>query len=103
LIFTFSAALAGIAGALYVPQVGIINPTEFSPLNSIEIVIWVAVGCRGTLYGAIIGALLVNAAKSWLTAAFPDAWLFGLGALFVLVTLFLPNGVVGILNMRRAK
>jgi len=97
-LFTFSAALAGIAGALYVPQVGIINPTEFSPLNSIEIVIWVAVGGRGTLYGAIAGALLVNAAKSWLTAAFPDAWLFGLGALFVLVTLFLPRGVVGILR-----
>ncbi|MBE0584556.1 MAG: urea ABC transporter permease subunit UrtC, partial [Desulfofustis sp.] len=97
-VFTFSAVLAGIAGALYVPQVGIINPTEFSPLNSIEIVIWVAVGGRGTLYGAIIGALLVNATKSWLTAAFPDAWLFGLGALFVLVTLFLPRGVAGLLR-----
>jgi len=100
LVFTFSAALAGVAGAFYVPQVGIINPTEFSPLNSIEIVIWVAVGGRGTLYGAIAGALLVNYAKSWLTAAFPDAWLFGLGALFVLVTLFLPRGVVGILRKK---
>ncbi|MBM9511003.1 urea ABC transporter permease subunit UrtC [Desulfogranum marinum] len=94
-IFTFSAVLAGIAGALYVPQVGIINPTEFSPLNSIEIVIWVAVGGRATLYGAVAGALVVNYAKSYLTAAFPDAWLFGLGALFILVTLFLPQGISG--------
>jgi urea transport system permease protein len=101
-LFTFSAALAGIAGALYVPQVGIINPTEFSPLNSIEIVIWVAVGGRCTLYGAVAGALLVNYSKSWLTAAFPDAWLFGLGALFVLVTLLLPKGVVGILKRKEA-
>lgn len=94
-IFTFSAVLAGIAGALYVPQVGIINPTEFSPLNSIEIVIWVAVGGRATLYGAVTGAILVNYAKSYLTAAFPDAWLFGLGALFIFVTLFLPKGISG--------
>ncbi len=94
-VFTFSAVLAGIAGALYVPQVGIINPTEFSPLNSIEIVIWVAVGGRGTLYGAVAGALVVNYAKSYLTAAFPDAWLFGLGALFILVTIFLPRGISG--------
>jgi len=94
-VFSFSAVLAGIAGALYVPQVGIINPTEFSPLNSIEIVIWVAVGGRATLYGPIIGALLVNYAKSYLTAAFPEAWLFGLGALFVLVTLLLPKGIAG--------
>lgn len=94
-IFVFSAMLAGIAGALYVPQVGIINPTEFSPLNSIEIVIWVAVGGRATLYGAVTGALVVNYAKSYLTAAFPDAWLFGLGALFILVTLFLPDGICG--------
>ena len=101
-VFTFSAILAGVAGALYVPQVGIINPTEFSPLNSIEIVVWVAVGGRGTLYGAIVGALLVNYAKSWLTAAFPDAWLFGLGALFILVTLFLPFGVVGLLRRKEA-
>lgn len=101
-IFTFAAALAGIAGALYVPQVGIINPGEFSPLNSIEIVIWVAVGGRATLYGAVVGALLVNYAKSYLTAAFPEAWLFGLGALFVVVTLFLPNGIVGIFNSFRS-
>ncbi len=97
-IFTFSAMLAGVAGALYVPQVGIINPTEFSPLNSIEIVVWVAVGGRATLYGAAVGALLVNYAKSYLTVAFPDAWLFGLGAIFVLVTIFLPRGVAGLLK-----
>lgn len=102
-IFCFSAVLAGIAGALYVPQVGIINPTEFSPLNSIEIVIWVAVGGRATLYGAVAGALTVNYAKSYLTAAFPDAWLFGLGALFILVTLFLPRGILGFLNRKEAK
>ncbi len=102
-IFMFSAVLAGIAGALYVPQVGIINPTEFSPLNSIEIVIWVAVGGRATLYGAVTGALVVNYAKSFLTAAFPDAWLFGLGALFILVTLFLPRGITGLLRKKEAK
>ena len=96
-IFTFSAMLAGIAGALYVPQVGIINPNEFSPLGSIEIVIWVAVGGRATLYGAVAGALMVNYSKSYLTAAMPDAWLFALGALFVLVTLLLPRGVTGLL------
>jgi urea transport system permease protein len=99
-IFTFSAALAGIAGALYVPQVGIINPSEFSPLNSIELVIWVAVGGRATLYGAVLGAILVNYAKTYFTGAFPDAWLFALGALFVLVTLFLPRGLVGLLPRR---
>lgn len=102
-IFTFSAILAGVAGALYVPQVGIINPTEFSPLNSIEIVIWVAVGGRATLYGAVTGALVVNYAKSYLTAAFPDAWLFGLGALFVLVTLFLPRGITGLLRKKEGQ
>lgn len=95
-IFAFSAALAGIAGALYVPQVGIINPTEFSPLNSIEMVVWVAVGGRATLYGPVIGALVVNYAKSFLTAAMPEAWLFALGALFIVVTLFMPNGIVGL-------
>ena len=101
-IFTFSAALAGIAGALYVPQVGIINPGEFSPLNSIELVIWVAVGGRGTLYGAVAGAVLVNYAKTYFTGAFPEIWLFALGALFVLSTLYLPKGLVGIVNRRRA-
>jgi urea transport system permease protein len=101
-VFTFSAMLAGIAGALYVPQVGIINPGEFSPLNSIEMVIWVAVGGRATLYGAVVGALAVNYGKTYLTGAMPDAWLFALGALFVLVTLFLPRGVAGLLAWRRA-
>ncbi|HEX7027194.1 MAG TPA: urea ABC transporter permease subunit UrtC [Gammaproteobacteria bacterium] len=101
--FVVSAVLAGIAGALYVPQVGIINPGEFSPLNSIELVIWVAVGGRGTLYGAVAGALLVNYAKTYFTGAMPEAWLFALGALFVLVTLFLPRGIVGLLNRRRMK
>jgi len=102
-IFTFSAVLAGIAGALYVPQVGIINPNEFSPLNSIEIVIWVAIGGRTTLYGAIIGALLVNYGKSYFTAALPELWLFALGGLFVLVTLFLPHGLAGIRRVREAR
>jgi urea transport system permease protein len=100
-LFTVSAVLAGIAGALYVPQVGIINPGEFSPLNSIELVIWVAVGGRGTLYGAVVGALLVNYAKTWLTGAIPEVWLFALGALFVLVTLFLPRGVAGLVRRVR--
>ncbi len=95
-VFTLSAVLAGIAGALYVPQVGIINPTEFQPLNSIELVVWVALGGRGTLYGAALGAAIVNYAKSTLTAALPEVWLFVLGALFVLVTVALPKGAVGI-------
>ncbi|MBC8026833.1 MAG: urea ABC transporter permease subunit UrtC, partial [Steroidobacteraceae bacterium] len=96
-IFTFSAVLAGIAGALYVPQVGIINPSEFQPINSIEVVIWVAVGGRGMLYGAAAGALLVNYAKTYFTAALPEYWLYALGLLFVVVTLFLPRGVVGLI------
>jgi len=95
-VFVFSAVLAGIAGALYVPQVGIINPSEFQPINSIEVVIWVAVGGRGTLYGAVAGALLVNYAKSYFTTALPEYWLYALGILFVVVTLFLPRGVVGL-------
>ena len=95
-LFTFSAVLAGIAGALYVPQVGIINPGEFSPINSIEMVIWVAIGGRGTLYGAIVGALVVSYAKTRFTAIMPEAWLFALGGLFVLVTLLLPKGLVGL-------
>ena len=97
-LFVFSAILAGVAGALYVPQVGIINPGEFSPLNSIEVVVWVAVGGRGFLYGAVVGAVVVNYAKTKFTAIFPDEWLFALGALFVLVTIFLPNGLVGALK-----
>jgi len=101
-LFTFSAILAGIAGALYVPQAGIINPREMAPLGSIEIVIWVALGGRGTLYGPIIGALIVNYAKSWFTVAFPEFWIFALGALFVLSTLYLPKGLVGLLQRRAA-
>lgn len=99
-IFTLSAMLAGIAGALYVPQVGIINPGEFSPLNSIEMVIWVAIGGRATLYGAVIGAVLVNYAKTFFTGVLPEVWLFALGALFVLVTIFLPRGIVGLLQRK---
>jgi len=99
-IWTLSAVLCGIAGALYVPQVGIINPSEMSPANSIEIAIWVAVGGRGTLVGAIAGAGIVNAAKSIFTVAFPEYWLYFLGLLFILVTLFLPNGVVGLLRSK---
>ncbi len=97
-LFVYSALFAAVAGALYVPQVGIINPGEFSPLNSIEIVVWVAVGGRGTLYGAVVGALLVNYAKTRFTAILPEAWLFALGALFVAVTLFLPRGIIGLLQ-----
>ncbi|QSA97420.1 urea ABC transporter permease subunit UrtC [Methylococcus sp. EFPC2] len=99
-VFVCSAALAGVAGALYVPQVGIINPSEFSPLNSLELVIWVAVGGRATLYGGVIGAILVNYAKTVFTAVLPEVWLFALGALFVLVTLFVPDGLVGLMRRR---
>ena len=95
-LFIISGVLAGIAGALYVPQVGIINPGEFSPVKSIEIVVWVALGGRGTLYGAVVGGILVNLAKSFFTVYFPEYWLFFLGALFVLVTIFLPRGVAGL-------
>jgi urea transport system permease protein len=95
-VFAFSAVMAGIAGALYVPQIGIINPGEFEPANSIEAVIWVAVGGRGTLAGAVVGAVLVNLAKTVLTGAFPEIWLFVLGGLFVVVTLFMPRGLVGL-------
>lgn len=102
-VFTLSAVLAGVAGALYVPQVGIINPGEFSPINSIEIVIWVAVGGRGYLHGAILGAIAVNFAKSVFTVSFPEIWLFFLGSLFVATTLFLPRGVVGLIPARAPK
>lgn len=95
-VFTFSAVIAGIAGALYVPQVGIINPSEFSPINSIEIVIWVAVGGRATLLGAVLGALIVNYAKTYFTGAFPEVWLFALGGLFITVTIFAPRGILGL-------
>lgn len=103
LAFTVSACMAGVAGALYVPQVGIINPSEFAPANSIEAVIWVAVGGRGTLVGAALGAVLVNFAKTWLTGAIPEIWLFALGALFILVTLFLPKGIIGTLSAWSAR
>src|SRR4030095_15456897 len=99
--FTLSACMAGVAGALYVPQVGIINPGEFSPGNSIEAVVWVAVGGRGTLVGALLGAFSVNALKTWLTSVAPDLWLFALGGLFVAVTLFLPRRLIGMFSMAR--
>ena len=95
-VFVVSAIIAGVAGALYVPQVGIINPSEFAPGNSIEAAIWVAVGGRGTLIGAAIGAIAVNFAKTFFTGAFPEYWLYGLGLLFVLTTLFLPKGLLGL-------
>jgi urea transport system permease protein len=97
-IWTISAMMCGVAGALYVPQVGIINPSEMSPANSIEIAIWAAVGGRASLIGPIIGAFIVNGAKSWLTVTAPEFWLYFLGALFIAVTLFLPNGVVGLVK-----
>lgn len=101
--WTFSAALCGIAGALYVPQVGIINPSEMSPANSIEVAVWAAVGGRGTLLGPILGAGIVNGAKSWLTVAAPDLWLYVLGALFIVVTLFLPQGVIGLFQRWKSR
>jgi len=102
-VFTLSALLAGVAGALYVPQVGIINPGEFNPINSIEVVIWVSIGGRGPLYGPILGAILVNYAKTYFTAAMPEVWLFMLGGLFVVVTIFLPKGLVGMFQTLRDK
>jgi len=102
-VFVLSAAMAGVAGALYVPQVGIINPSEFSPGNSIEAVLWVAVGGRGTLIGPVIGAFIVNFGKTWLTGALPEVWLFVLGAMFIAVTLLLPKGVVGLWTQIRTR
>ena len=102
-VFTLSAMMAGVAGALYVPQVGIINPGEFAPANSIEAVIWVAVGGRGTLVGAALGAVLVNWGKTFFTGAFPEYWLFLLGGLFVVVTLFLPKGILGLIDRVTAR
>ncbi len=101
-LFVYSAILAAVAGVLYVPQVGIINPGEFTPLNSIEVVVWVAVGGRGTLYGAVAGALLINYAKTRFTALMPEGWTFMLGAMFVFVTIFLPKGLAGLLQHRLA-
>ena len=97
-LFVFSAALAGVAGALYVPQVGIINPSEFEPINSIEVVIWVSMGGRGTLYGAAAGAILVNYLKTYFTGALPELWLYALGAIFIGVTIFLPRGLAGLVR-----
>jgi urea transport system permease protein len=99
-IWTLSAVMCGIAGALYVPQVGIINPSEMTPAASIEIAIWTAVGGRATLIGPIVGAFFVNGAKSWFTQAFPEFWLYFLGALFIAVTLFLPQGIVGLFRRK---
>ena len=101
--WTLSAVMCGVAGALYVPQVGIINPGEMSPAASIEIAIWAAVGGRGTLVGPIIGAGLVNGAKSVFTTWLPEYWLFVLGAIFIFVTLFLPDGIVGLLRKLKRK
>nr|WP_295082635.1 urea ABC transporter permease subunit UrtC [uncultured Roseateles sp.] len=105
-IWTLSAVMCGVAGALYVPQVGIINPSEMSAANSIEIAVWAAVGGRGTLLGPIAGAFAVGGAKSWLTVSAPEIWLYFLGALFIAVTLFLPDGLAGLFNklaMRKGK
>jgi urea transport system permease protein len=103
-IWVLSAAMCGVAGALYVPQVGIINPSEMSPAASIEMAVWCAVGGRGTLLGPVLGAFFVNGAKSWFTQAFPEVWLYFLGALFIAVTLFLPRGLLGIAaSLRREK
>ncbi|MEE9322652.1 MAG: urea ABC transporter permease subunit UrtC [Granulosicoccus sp.] len=102
-LFVLSAMIAGVAGALYVPQTGIINPGEFAPLNSIEVVVWVAIGGRGTLYGAVLGAIGINYAKTWFTGAYPEAWLFALGTLFVVVTLLLPRGLAGMFSNIRGR
>ena len=102
-IWTISAMMCGVAGALYVPQVGIINPGEMSAANSIEIAVWAAVGGRATLIGPIVGAFIVNGAKSWLTVTAPEFWLYFLGALFIAVTLFLPHGVVGLVKKLKSK
>ncbi|WP_313482529.1 urea ABC transporter permease subunit UrtC [Stutzerimonas kunmingensis] len=99
-IWTLSAVLCGLAGALYVPQVGIINPSEMAPTQSIEAAVWVALGGRGTLIGPLLGAGIVNGMKSWFTVAFPEYWLFALGALFIVVTLYLPKGVIGLIKRR---
>ena len=99
-VWTLSAVICGIAGALYVPQVGIINPSEMSPANSVEIAIWVAVGGRGSLIGPVLGAALVNGAKSWLTVTFPEVWLYVLGLVFIVVTRFMPHGIAGLMQRR---
>jgi urea transport system permease protein len=98
-----SAVLCGVAGALYVPQTGVINPSQMAPPESIEFAIWVALGGRGTLVGAILGTGLINVIETWATTAYPDLWLYFLGAIFIGVTLFLPNGVLGVLRRRKEK
>jgi len=100
-VWTLSAVLCGLAGALFVPLVGIINPSEMSPTNSIEAAVWVALGGRGTLIGPLLGAGVVNGAKSWFTVAFPEYWLFFLGALFIIVTLYLPRGILGLIKREK--
>ena len=102
-IWVISAMMCGLAGALYVPQVGIINPVEMSAASSIEIAVWTAVGGRGSLIGPIVGAFAVNGAKSWLTVAAPEFWLYFLGALFIAVTLWMPQGIVGVVRKLRSK
>ena len=102
-VWVVSAVMAGVGGALYVPQVGIINPSEFAPGNSIEAVIWVAVGGRSTLAGAILGAVLVNLGKTWFTSVLPEWWLYALGAMFIFVTLLLPRGLMGLIPRARGK
>jgi urea transport system permease protein len=101
-VYTLSAVICGFAGALYVPQVGIINPSEFQPSSSIEMAIWVAVGGRGSLLGGVLGAFMVNGAKSWFTVALPEAWLYVLGVLFIAVTLFFPRGLAGLVLRKKA-
>jgi urea ABC transporter permease protein UrtC len=101
-VFVYAAVISSLAGALYAPQVGIINPSEMSPEKSLEAVVWVALGGRGTLIGPIIGSIGVNALKSWATRAFPDLWLIILGGLFVLIVLFMPKGIVGIPSQLRS-
>jgi urea transport system permease protein len=101
-IFIFAACIAAVAGVLYVPQVGIINPGEMAPEKSLEAVVWVSVGGRGTLIGPIIGAFAVNAMKSWATRAYPDLWLIFLGGMFIFVTVFMPKGIVGLPAQLRA-
>jgi urea transport system permease protein len=103
IIFTLSAMIAGAAGALYVPQVGIINPSEMTPAKSLDVVVWVAVGGRGTKWGPVIGAIVVNLLKSFATRAYPDSWFIILGMLFVIVVLFLPDGIVGLYHKIRSK
>jgi len=101
-VYTLSAVICGFAGALYVPQVGIINPSEFQPSSSIEMAIWVAVGERASLLGGVLGAFVVNGAKSWFTVALPEAWLYVLGVLFIAVTLFFPGGLASLILRKKA-